>query len=113
MDTPKAVLHKTNVGDMAVSYTIIREEQDLSPFLKGLPNDQSQARHWGYILKGSIEVDYGNHRETCGEGELFYLPPGHVPHASPGTELIQFTPKNENEKTVEAIMKNVAEMSRG
>jgi predicted YcjX-like family ATPase len=55
-------------------------------------------------------VDYGDHTETCKEGDFYYMPPGHVPRASAGTELIQFTPKEENEKTTEAIMKNVAAM---
>lgn len=109
-ESDDVVAHETNMGDMAVAYTIIKKEQDLAPLLKGLPNNQCQARHWGYVLKGRFEVDYGDHKETCNEGDLFYLPPGHVPKASPGTEILQFTPKDENEKTIAAMMKNVAAM---
>ena len=111
LDSDVVTSHDTVMGDMAVSYVITRKELNLAPLLKGLPNDQCQARHWGYVLKGSFEVDYGDHKETCKEGEFFYLPPGHTLRAFSGTEVIQFTPNEENEKTVTAMTKNMAAMA--
>ena len=43
---------------------------DATPLLKGLPGNLCQAPHWGYVLKGSIHVTYGDGREervTAGE----------------------------------------------
>jgi len=110
LDSDVVTSHDTIMGDMAVSYVVVKKEMNLAPLLKGLPNDQCQARHWGYVLKGSFEVDYGGHKETCKQGDFFYMPPGHVPRASPGTEIIQFTPRDENEKIVAAMTKNMASM---
>jgi hypothetical protein len=109
-DSPNLVSRDMVMGDMAVSYTTLKKEMNLGPLLKGLPNDKCQARHWGYVLKGSFVVDYGDHKETCEEGDIFYLAPGHVPIASEGTEIIQFTPKDENDRTVAAMAKNMAEL---
>ena len=110
LDSDIVTSHDALMGDMAVSYVAVKKEMNLGPLLKGLPNNQCQARHWGYVLKGSFVVDYGNHKETCGAGDFFYMPPGHVPIAAAGTEIIQFTPKDENEKTVAGMMKNMGGM---
>ena len=110
LDSDIVVSRDTLMGDMAVSYVSCKKEMNLAPLLKGLPNDRCQARHWGYVLKGSFAVDYGDHKETCNEGDIFYLPPGHVPIASEGTEILQFTLKEENDRTVAAMTKNMTAM---
>jgi hypothetical protein len=49
----------------SVIFTSFRDDWDLTPLLKGLP------------------------------GEAFYTPPGHVPAAVAGTELVMFSPQDE------------------
>ena len=79
--------------------------------LKGLPNDQCQCPHWGYVLKGSMTISYGDHEEVIEAGDAFYLPPGHAGiRNEPGTELVQFSPTKELKETSEVIMKNVQQM---
>lgn len=105
--------HETAIGEMNVGYEIFRKEINMAQAFKGLVNDRCQSRHWGYVLKGTFEADFGDHKETYKEGDVYYLPPGHVPHMFPGTEVIEFSPKEEYEKTMEIVAKNMASMMSG
>jgi mannose-6-phosphate isomerase-like protein (cupin superfamily) len=110
MDTPDFVMHETTMGEMTVGYEVYNRELDAAPLFKGLPDNRCQAEHWGYVLKGTFKVDYGNHQETFNQGEVYYLGPGHTPHVFPGTELLEFSPKDEYDKTMEVAAKNLANM---
>ena len=80
------------LGDYTVTFMSIRTDFDLAPVLAGLPGGQCQCPHWGYVLRGSITITYGDRKETIGAGGAFYLPPGHTPAATEGTEFVQFSP---------------------
>jgi mannose-6-phosphate isomerase-like protein (cupin superfamily) len=110
MDTGDFVMHEVAMGGMNVGYEIYNKELDAAPLFKGLPNDRCQAEHWGYVLKGSYRLDYGDHQETFSEGDVYYIRPGHTPHVFPGTELLELSPKAEYEKTMEVAAKNMAAM---
>jgi mannose-6-phosphate isomerase-like protein (cupin superfamily) len=110
MDTQDFVMHEAAMGGMNVGYEIYNKELDAAPFFKGLPDNRCQAEHWGYVLKGSFKVDYGDHQETLSQGDVYYLKPGHTPHVSPGTELLEFSPKAEYDKTMKVVAKNMATM---
>lgn len=75
----------------AVIFTSIREDWDLTPLLKGLPGDSCQCPHWGYVTAGRMTVRYGDREEVIEPGDAFYMPPGHVPAAVAGTELVMFS----------------------
>jgi hypothetical protein len=79
----------------AVIFTSIREDWDLTPLLKGLPDDSCQCPHWGYVMAGRMTVRYGDREEVIEAGDAFYMPPGHVPAAVAGTELVMFSPRDE------------------
>jgi AraC-like ligand binding domain len=79
----------------AVIFTSIRENWDLTPLLKGLPDDSCQCPHWGYVTAGRMTVRYGDREEVIEAGDAFYMPPGHVPAAVAGTELVMFSPRDE------------------
>jgi mannose-6-phosphate isomerase-like protein (cupin superfamily) len=64
--------------------------------------------HWGIVTEGSMLVRYADHEETVGTGDVFYMPPGHVPTYELGTRIIQFSPTAELKATDEAIMRNLA-----
>lgn len=115
-DMPKAmeskdyIMHDVAMGGMNAAYEVYNKELDASPFFKGLPDDRCQSEHWGYVLKGTFKVSYADHEESYAEGDVYYLPAGHVPHVFPGTELIEFSPKEAYAKTMEAVAKNAAAM---
>ena len=37
-----------------VNFVTFREDIDHTPLLKGLPDDQCQSPHWGYVIKGRL-----------------------------------------------------------
>jgi len=110
VDTKDFVMHETVMGAMNVGYEIYKREVDASAFFKGLPDNRCQAEHWGYVLKGRFKVDYGDHEETFSQGDVYYLKPGHIPHVFPETELLEFSPKAEYDKTMKVVAKNMAAM---
>jgi hypothetical protein len=96
-----------------VNWVTLREQADLAPMLKGLPDDRCQCPHWGYVFSGKLTWRYGDHEEVTEAGEAFYAPPGHTPAAEAGTEFLQFSPTDELQVTEEAIMRNMQAMQAG
>ena len=47
VDTPEMTMYEGVWGEMHVEYDVFRERFDVTPFLKGLPNDRDQCPHWG------------------------------------------------------------------
>ena len=91
-----------------VNFLTMREDIDHAPLLKGLPDDQCQCPHWGYVFKGRLTFRFGDREEVFEAGDAFYAPPGHVPvQNDPGSEYLQFSPTHELQRTSEAIMKNM------
>ena len=43
-------------------------------------------------------------------GDAYYLPPGHIAVMEAGTEIIEFSPKEEYSKTMETVELNLASM---
>src|SRR5262249_2884603 len=92
----------------SVNFTTFHIDMDQSAVLKGLPNDECQCPHWGYVVKGSMTMRSGGREEMLEAGDAYYLAPGHVGISNePGTEVVQFSPADELRKTSEVIMKNV------
>ena len=83
-----------------------KEARDAAPMLKGLPGDSCQCPHWGYVIRGKITYRFDDHEEVHEAGDIFYLPPGHVPSFEAGTEFVQISPAEELKAVSEAITKN-------
>src|SRR5882724_5689578 len=96
-----------------VNFTSIREDSDLAPLLKGLPGDACQCPHWGYMFSGSMTVRYADREETVEPGDAFYMPPGHVPSATAGTEFIMFSPQRELAISEAAMKANMQRLMSG
>ncbi len=90
-----------------VQFVSIRSDHDLSAILSQLPGGHCDCPHWGYVLKGTIIIRYGDVEEKVQAGEAFYMPPGHIPGATAGTEFVQFSPTDQL-KPVLAAMAEVA-----
>jgi hypothetical protein len=97
-------------GGMIVSYEAFPKGIDATPLFKGLPGDMCQSPHWGYILKGRVCVKRSGGDEMLQAGDVYYLEPGHVPVFEEDTEILEFSPKVEYQKTVEVVARNMAAM---
>ena len=41
-------------GGWTVGFEAYSEDADLAPFFKGLPNDECQCEHMGYVIRGKV-----------------------------------------------------------
>jgi hypothetical protein len=95
-------------GGMIVSYETFPKGTDATPLFKGLPGDMCQSPHWGYILKGRVRVQRVSGDELLRAGDVYYLEPGHVPVFEEDTEVLEFSPKAEYQRTIEVAARNIA-----
>jgi glyoxylate utilization-related uncharacterized protein len=94
-------------GGYTVGFEKYTADADLSPFFEGLPDNQCQAPHWGYVVKGKVTYNLGDREETFETGDAYYVPPGHTPTLYAGTEVVEFSPTDELQKTIEVVTKNM------
>jgi mannose-6-phosphate isomerase-like protein (cupin superfamily) len=99
-------------GEMNVAWETWEAGMDATPMFKGLPDDRCQCPHWGYMLKGRMRIKYRDHDEVINEGEVYYLPPGHIPVVEKDSEVVEFSPKGEYQKTMEVAARNMAALQK-
>lgn len=95
------------LGGFNVSFEKALDDMDVTPYLKGLPDDRDPCPHWGFLFKGKIIVRYKDREETINAGEAYYMAPGHTAIVKKGSELVEFSPKSELDKTMAVIVKNL------
>jgi hypothetical protein len=83
------------------------EHSDMTPLFAGLPNDQCQSRHWGYVVKGKLVYHTADGDIEIIDGEAYYMGPGHTPEIFPDTEIVEFSPTAELNETMEVVSKNM------
>jgi len=110
IDDDSIVIQEAVWGDMHVSFETFHQGFDTKPLHKGLPNDECQCPHWGYLLKGQLRIISGNQEEIIRAGDAYYLAPGHSPIYEPGTESIEFSPNDQFQKTMEVAIRNFETM---
>jgi hypothetical protein len=99
-----------DLAGYTTSFTTIRQDADLAPMLKGLPDDRCQCPHWGYVFKGRLTWRFADREEVCEAGDAFYVQPGHTPAAEAGSEFLQISPAGELREVTAAVMKNMQAM---
>ena len=99
-----------DIDGYTVNFVSLREDMDLAPLLKGLPDDRCQCPHWGYVFKGKLTWRFADHEEVSEAGDAFYAPPGHAPKAEAGSEFVQFSPSEALHEAQAAMMKNMQAM---
>ncbi len=99
-----------DIDGYTVNFVTFRQDIDGTPLLKGLPDDKCQCPHWGYVLKGHFTYRFADHEEVFEAGDAFYVPPGHIPFADAGSELVQFSPTEELLVVEDAMMRNMQAM---
>jgi hypothetical protein len=100
--------HFEELGGFTVGFETYTADADLAPFFVGLPDDRCQCPHLGYVLKGKLRFTFADGREETYEtGEAYHAPPGHTPTLYAGTEIVEFSPTQELQETMEVVGRNV------
>lgn len=83
-------------GDQTVRHLSLPPGTDFTPLLAGLPGDHCDCPHWGYILSGSITVQYADGTQDVNRaGDLYYWPGGHTGWTDEGVVFIELSPAEE------------------
>ena len=61
----------------------------------------------GLCHEGPVEVRRDGKEELYEAGDAYYAAPGHVPTLYAGTEVVEFSPTVELQKTLEVVSKNM------
>lgn len=94
-------------GGYTAAFETYTADADLAPMLKGLPNDQCQADHWGYVISGKVTFRTAAGDETFETGDAYYVAPGHTPVLYAGTEVVEFSPTAALQQTMETVSRNM------
>ena len=97
-------------GGWTVGFEAYSQDADLSPLFKGLPDDQCQCEHMGYVIRGKVGFRSDAGEEVFEAGDAYYVGPGHTPILYAGTEVVEFSPTEELGRTFEVVTKNMEEM---
>lgn len=101
----EGLLHGTDMGEMIGAYLTAPAGTDFCPLLEGLPNDHCQCPHWGYLIEGTIIVNYEDGSEERVEaGDFYYWPPGHTVRMEADTKQIEFSPKDEMNSVLDHVV---------
>ena len=91
-------------GGQIVRHLQLPPGTDFTPLLKGLPGDRCQCAHWGYILEGSIHVQYADGSEDVNRaGDLYHWPAGHTGWTDEGVTFIELSPAAELRPVLEHL----------
>jgi hypothetical protein len=104
--------HYEELGGYTAGFETYGQDADLAPFFKGLPDDRCQSAHWGYVIRGRLGFRFADREETYEEGEAYYAPPGHTPILYAGSEVVEFSPTEELNQTMEIVTRNMEEAER-
>ncbi|KIS26010.1 hypothetical protein TV39_18495 [Arthrobacter sp. SPG23] len=105
--------YEQEIGDWTVSLESNFIDMDQARFFKGAPNDQCQANHLGYVLKGKFGIRRSDGVEEIFEaGDAFVIEPGHTPLVFAGCEFVAFTPTEEARQQNAVMMPNVMKFAQ-
>jgi len=85
-------------GGMAVAYNEMApmDKKTAASIFEGFPDKSCPVPHWGYMIKGSMHLQYKDGKEEVVKtGEVFYLPGGHIGWSEEGMTWIEFSPEKE------------------
>jgi hypothetical protein len=112
MDTDELTIYEGVWGEMHVEYDVFKKRFDVTPFLKGLPNDRDPCPHWGIAVKGQMTMMVDGKKEIVKAGDAYYMPPGHTAIVEAGSEFWEFSPNDKLKKTMKVIMRKLEAVSK-
>lgn len=100
--------HYEELGGYTVAFETYTADAELAPFFAGLPDDRCQCAHLGYVLEGKVKFTFADgHEEVYEAGEAYHAPPGHTPTLYAGTEIVEFSPTEALQQTIEVVTRNM------
>jgi mannose-6-phosphate isomerase-like protein (cupin superfamily) len=100
--------HLQELGGYTVAFETYTEDADLASLFAGLPDDRCQSVHLGYVLSGSVKFTFTDgHEEVYVAGDAYHVPPGHTPTIYAGTEVVEFSPTEALQQTLEVVNRNL------
>ncbi len=106
---PDVEIRREDHGDLAVCMLRLGEDLHTAPLFKGLPNDQCQCPHWGYMIRGTLRVHTSDGYRDFEAGEAYYCPPDHNLEAITDREYLEITPARD----FDALTEHVARTASG
>ena len=101
--------HFEDFGPYTVGFERYTADAELAPLFVGLPDDQCQCPHMGYVVTGRVKFTFADGTEELYEaGDAYYAPPGHLPTLYAGSEIVEFSPTIELQQTLEVVERNMA-----
>lgn len=95
-------------GGQNVGFQRFPKGFDIAPLLRGLPHDECQCPHWGYVFRGRMVVTHAGRETVVRAGEAYYAPPGHSVRFDEETDLLELSPADQLAATMAAIGANLA-----
>ena len=83
---------------------------DTRPLFKGLPDDECQCDHWGYIISGTMLVRTSDGERTYDAGEAYFWPPGHNLEARTDAVYLEFSPSDQYDELMAHCARVMASM---
>ena len=99
--------HYAELGGYTVGWETYTEDADLSDLFKGLPDDRCQCEHWGYVFEGKLVFHTAEGDQEFVGGEAYFVGPGHTPSIFAGTSLVEFSPTDLLNQTMEVVTRNM------
>jgi hypothetical protein len=83
-------------GGQLVRHLSLPPGADFRPLLAGLPGDECDCPHWGYVVSGSIRIRYTDGTEEVSTaGDVYYWPGGHTGWTDEGVEFVEISPADQ------------------
>lgn len=96
----------TQWGEMNVAFEGFPSGMDTRP-LRGLARRPLPMPSLGVLLKGRLKILYASGEEVIAAGQAYYLPPGHNVVVEEDCELVEFSPRHDYERTMQAVARNM------
>ncbi len=102
--TPGFTSRLAHCGELDLAVETSAAGRDAAPmFHRAFPDGRCPVPHWGYLIKGRMRVRYEDHEEVISAGQVWYMPPGHIPATEEDVENVVFSLSGEYEKVMAAI----------
>lgn len=108
VDAPEITGRYVDLGGHTVGFETFHVDTDPAPLFRGLPGDRCPCPHWGIVVSGSLTMRFADHGETYTAGDAYYIPPGHLPLVTGGTEVVEFSPTELLGQTMAVVGANLA-----
>jgi hypothetical protein len=75
--------------------------------------DRCQCEHCGYVFDGKVVFHTADGDEEFVGGDAYFVGPGHMPSIFAGTSLIEFSPTDRLQQTMEVVTRNMEAAAGG